>query len=177
MAFFFSHFPQIWWVYRFNKKINVYLPRVLYIGRITRKLLKLEMIGHGPLQATYTAMFNTALILLTLIFVLWMVELGLRLGAPGQVLLGIVGGAQWNMPYLYHEINCLLKKENEDVECPVSLEKQICNCCFLCDFHLNGFGAYKICGYRFLFHLNSLYADKEDIEIILENHFQMFFHF
>ena len=50
------------------------------------------MIGHGPLQATYTAMFNTALILFTLIFVLWMVELGLRLGAPGQVLLGIVGG-------------------------------------------------------------------------------------
>ena len=52
------------------------------------------MIGHGPLQATYTAMFNTALILFTLIFVMWMVELGLRLGAPGQVLLGIVGGPQ-----------------------------------------------------------------------------------
>ena len=50
------------------------------------------MIGHGPLQATYTAMFNTALILFTLIFVLWMVELGSRLGAPEQVLLGIVVG-------------------------------------------------------------------------------------
>ena len=50
------------------------------------------MIGHGPLQATYTAMFNTALILYTSIFVLWMVELGSRLGAPEQVLLGIVGG-------------------------------------------------------------------------------------
>ena len=43
------------------------------------------------------------------------------------------------MPYLYNEINYLLKKENEDVECPVSLEKQICNGFFLCDFHLNGF--------------------------------------
>ena len=74
MTFFHLHFPQIWWVYRFNKKINVYLPRVLYTCRITRKLLKLEMIGHGPLQATYTAMFNTAPILFTLIFVLWLVE-------------------------------------------------------------------------------------------------------
>ena len=50
------------------------------------------MTGHGPLQATYTAMFNTALILFTLIFVLGMVESGSRLGASGQVLLGIVGG-------------------------------------------------------------------------------------
>ena len=66
-------------------------PHVLYMCRITRKLLKLEMIGHGPFQATYIAMFNTALILSTLNFVLWMVELGSILGALGQVLLGIVG--------------------------------------------------------------------------------------
>lgn len=50
------------------------------------------MIGHGPLQATYAAMFNTALILFTLIFVLWIVELGSGLGAPGQALFGIWGG-------------------------------------------------------------------------------------
>lgn len=56
------------------------------------------------------------------------------------------------MPYLYHEINCLLKKEYEDVECPVSLESRYA----MVSVHV------KFVEYRFLFHLNSLYADKED---------------